>query len=71
MKCSVSSRSLFVDLCVDISPSFLITLKEIADWLGSPDVIYIAIKHELRGIELVRTRIPQLVLVVTFSNGFF
>ena len=73
VKCSVSSHSLLVDLCVDISPSFLMTLKEIADWLhlASPYIIYIAIKHELNGIELVRTRISQLVLAVAFSKGFF
>ena len=40
---SVSSRSLLVDICVDISPCFLITLKEIAGWLclASSDDIYI------------------------------
>ena len=42
VKVSVSSRSLLVDLCVGVS-RFLITLKEIADWLcrASPDDIYI------------------------------
>ena len=29
-KSFVSSRSLLVDFCVDVSPSFLITLKQIA-----------------------------------------
>ena len=32
-KCSVSYRSLLDDLCANISPCFLITLKEIADFL--------------------------------------
>ena len=43
VKCSVLSRSLLVDLCADVSPSFLMTLMEIADWLhvASPDDIYI------------------------------
>ena len=43
VKCSVSSRSLLVYLCDDISPCFLITLKEIADWLrlASLNDIYI------------------------------
>ena len=43
VKCSVSSRSLLVDLCVEVSPCFLKTLKEIANWLrlASPDDIYI------------------------------
>ena len=43
VECYVSSRSLLVDPCVDVSPYFLITLKEIADWLrlATPDGIYI------------------------------
>ena len=42
VKCSVLSRSLLVDLCA-VSPCFLMTLMEIADWLhvASPDDIYI------------------------------
>ena len=41
VKCSVLSRSLLVDLCADVSPCFLMTLMEIADWLhvASPDAI--------------------------------
>ena len=43
VKCSVSSHSLLVDLCDDVSPCFLVTLNKIADWLclASPDDIYI------------------------------
>ena len=43
VKCSMSSRSLLVDICLNVSPCFLITLKEIADWLclTYPNDIYI------------------------------
>ena len=42
-KCFASCLSLLVDLCVDVSPCFLIAITEIADWLylASPDDIYI------------------------------
>ena len=73
VKCSVSSCSLLVDLCVDVCPCFLITLKEIADWLcpRSPWLHLCRIKHELRGIELVRSIISQLVSVEGFFKGMF
>ena len=74
VKCSVSSRSLLVDLCVDISPCFSTTLKEIADWLrlASPHESHLyRIKHELGRIELAGTIISQLVSAVAFCKGIF
>ena len=47
VKCSVSSRSFLVDHSVDVSPCFLITLKEIADWLRLASPVDIYVEHNM------------------------
>ena len=47
VKCSVSSRSFLVDHSVDVSPCFLITLKEIPDWLRLASPVDIYVEHNM------------------------